>query len=266
MIGLVLAVVAPAAAALPLQEIVRKASPSVAHLSIRDAKGEEESSGSGFVITEDGWMVTNFHVADGAEHMVAVFPGNREVEIVGSRLFDEDADLAILQLKEGRYPAVRLATEPARQGDEVVVIGSPRGLSSAVSTGIVSAVREKGTVTERHKEGERNWGLQITAGIAPGSSGSPILNAVGEVIGVAVGVSRGEPLYFGVPVNRLQSLLKRSAGEVRPLKTVQKTDDVSRNLLVSAGFFAILALVWFWMTIRARASEAPRPGGWRSAR
>ena len=56
-----------AAAAVPLQEIVKGASPSIAHLSIRDAQGEEESSGSGFVISEEGWLATNFHVAEGAE-------------------------------------------------------------------------------------------------------------------------------------------------------------------------------------------------------
>jgi S1-C subfamily serine protease len=265
-LGLIVALIAPApAAALSPQEIVQKASPSVAHLSIRDASGEEESSGSGFVITEDGWIVTNFHVVDGAEHMVAVFPGNREVEIVGSRLFDEHNDLAVLQLKAGRYPAIPLAKTAARQGDEIVVIGSPLGLGSSVSTGIVSAVRENGTVTRTDQDGEESWGLQITAGIAPGSSGSPILNSHGEVVGIAVGEYEGSPLYFGVLVDRLHWLLKHGGAEVRSLKAVHKGDDVLRNLLVSFGIFTIAALVWWWMTIRARG-QAPRPSGWRAAR
>jgi serine protease Do len=239
------------------------ASPSVAHLSIRDAKGEEEGSGSGFVISEDGWIATNFHVANQAERMVAVFPDGKEVEIIGSRLFDPESDVAVLQLTAGKYPWLRLAGTAARQGDDITVIGSPRGLGSAVSTGIVSAVREQGTVTRRDKDGEKSWGLQITAGIAPGSSGSPILNASGEVVGLAVGVYEGEPLYFGVPVARLQALMKRGRADLKPLATVRKGISVQTNLLISAAIFLIVALLWRWTTIRARRQNAA-PRGWRA--
>ena len=77
-------------------------------------------------------------------------------------------DIAVLQLAPGRYPALRLAGTPARQGDEVVVIGSPHGLSQAITTGIVAAVREHGTVTRRVKNGPENWGCRSPPASLPG--------------------------------------------------------------------------------------------------
>jgi S1-C subfamily serine protease len=261
-LGLVL-LAAPPAPALPLQEVLKTASPSVAHLSIRDSKGEEEGSGSGFVISEDGKLATNFHVVEDAERIVAVFPEGKEVEVVGVRSFDEESDVAIVQLKPGKYPPLKLSATPAKQGDEIVVIGSPLGLGHAISTGIVSAVREHGTKTAAHKDGVESWGLQITATIASGSSGSPIMNAEGEVVGLAVGQMWGTSIHFGVPVARLSALVPKASGALLPLKTSTRPRSVRTNLLISAGVFGGLALAGWLLSLRHRHREV-QPRGWRT--
>jgi putative serine protease PepD len=250
------------AASLPLQDLLKSAGPSVVHLSVRDAANEEEGSGSGFVLSEDGRIVTNHHVIDEARRIVAVFADGKEVEVVGVWAFSEKDDLAVLQLAPGRYPALRLAGPPAQQGDEVVVIGSPHGLSQAITIGIVAAVREHGTVTKRTKDGPESWGLQITADIAPGSSGSPILNASGDVVGVAVG-TWGGTANFGVPVARVRKLTEAQGpglDRVRPLSEAHGGPSVRTNLLISAAFVGAVGLAWWLSGRRSRSATKPASG------
>jgi putative serine protease PepD len=250
---------------LPLQDLLKNAGPGVVHLSVRDAANEEEGSGSGFVLSDDGRVVTNHHVIDGARRIIAMFADGKEVEVVGVWAFSgsEKDDIAVLQLAPGRYPALRLAGTPAQQGDEVVVIGSPHGLSQAITTGIVAAVREHGTVTRRTKDGPESWGLQITAGIAPGSSGSPILNASGDVVGVAVG-TWGGTANFGVPVDRVRKLTEAKGptlDRMRPLSEARGGPGLRTNLLVSAALFGAISLAW-WLSGRKSRSGTRSARGW----
>jgi S1-C subfamily serine protease len=237
----------------------------VVHLSVRDAGNEEEGSGSGFVLSEDGRIVTNHHVIDDASRIVAVFADGKEVEVVGVWAFSgrEKDDIAVLQLAPGRYPALRLAGTPAQPGDAVVVIGSPHGLSQAITTGIVAAVREHGTVTRRTKDGPKSWGLQITAGIAPGSSGSPILNASGDVVGVAVG-TWGGTANFGVPVDRVRKLTESKGAtldRVRPLSEARGGPSLRTSLFVSAALFGAIGFAW-WFSGRKSRSATRSASGW----
>jgi S1-C subfamily serine protease len=248
------------ALALPLQDLVQRSKGSIAHLSIRDSSNEEKSSGSGFVISADGKLATNFHVVDDAKRVVAVFSNGTEVDVVGVRAFDPEADIAILQLKPGTYTALPLATAPAKAGDEIVVIGSPLGLGEAISTGIVSAVREHGTAKPGNRPGMENWGLQITAAVASGSSGSPILNREAEVVGLAVGLVRGEAMYFGVPVAKLKKLIELGTGELRPLPEARKGMSLRTNLLISGAFLGALAFIWWLVSFASRRSERRRSG------
>ena len=235
------------AAALPLQDLSRTARGAVAHLSVRNGKGEEISTGSGFVISAGGRLVTNFHVIDGAEDVVAVFPGKREARVTGVWSFDKKVDIAILQLQPGAYERLPLATDPAREGEEIAVIGSPLGLGNAITAGLVSAVRERGlqdTPFGKYDEDVASWALQITAAAAPGSSGSPILRGNGEVVGVLVGNLRPlEGVHFGIAVAKVQSLLS-AAVHAEPLNSATGARSVRTNLLISALFFAGLGLVW----------------------
>lgn len=246
--ALVLVVWGASAAALPLQELSRSTRGRVAHLSVRDGKGEEISTGSGFVISAGGRLVTNFHVIDGAENVVAVFPGKKEAKVTGVWSFDKKVDIAILQLEAGAYEPLPLATDPAKEGEEIAVIGSPLGLGNAITAGLISAVRERGLQdTEFGKDDEEvaSWALQITAAAAPGSSGSPILRGNGEVVGVLVGNLRPlEGVHFGIAVAKVQSLLSSAAADTQSLTSASGARSVQTNLLISAAFFAGLGLVW----------------------
>ncbi len=242
--------------ALPLEQVIEQAKGSVAHLSIRDGSGEV-SSGTGFVVSEDGKLATNFHVVDGAAHMVAVFGGGKEVEIKGAWVYDAEDDLAVLQLATGHYTSLALAGEVPKQGASVIVIGSPRGLEGSVSTGIVAALRSSGLQTPREGDVEKSWGLQITAPISPGSSGSPVLNADGQVVGVAVGERlHGQALNFAVPVTKLGAILKKAqqSKSLQALPEVHAGRSTRTNLLISAAFLAVSAAVW-WVVGRRHGSK-----------
>lgn len=252
-----------AARALPLTELSAQAHGRVAHLSVRDARGEEHSSGSGFLISSDGRIATNFHVIDGAVGIVAVFPGKREVNVTGVWAFDRDIDLAVLQLQQGQYDALPLAQQGAQEGEEIVLIGSPLGLGNSISSGIVSAVREHGIDSKHFGDGIASWSLQITAAAAPGSSGGPILRGNGEVVGILVGHLDGlVGAHFGIAVDKLRLVAASAPAQLRPLNAATGVRTVKANLLISAAGLGSLVAVWvlgsklqaFWRSKR-RDSE-----------
>ncbi|HVG44651.1 MAG TPA: trypsin-like peptidase domain-containing protein [Longimicrobium sp.] len=187
----------PAARAQDVVAITRRASPAVVTLHAFNSTGREVSLGSGFFLP-DGRIATNRHVVEGATRMRAKGLNERELgtaeyaEAVG-----RTADLAILP-RIGAPPAtLPLATRLPEAGEGVVVIGAPEGLSHTVSTGIVSAIR---SIQGRTL-------VQISAPISHGSSGGPVLNMRGEVIGVSVSVlSEGQNLNFAVPATELLAL------------------------------------------------------------
>jgi len=192
------ALAAPSAArAQDVVAITRRASPAVVTLHAFNSTGREVSLGSGFFLP-DGRIATNRHVVEGATSMTAQASNERTfgtaeyAEAVG-----RTADLAILP-RIGAPPAtLTLATRLPEAGESVVVIGAPEGLSNTVSTGIVSAIR---SIQGRTL-------VQISAPISHGSSGGPVLNMRGEVIGVSVSVlSEGQNLNFAVPATELLAL------------------------------------------------------------
>lgn len=251
-----------ASSARPLQEISAMAKPTVAHLSVLDAAGRETHSGSGFVVSVGGLLATNHHVAQGGDRIVAMFSGERRVEVLGVRAVDRGADLALLQLEAGTYEALELSAREPKQGDPVTVLGSPRGLAGSLSTGIVSAVRDHGTKLQGREGGHESWGLQISAPISPGSSGSPILDDEGRVIGIAVGKGAGEALNFAIPVERLQAMLASvDAGTpLTPLSDLREGRSVSTNLMISAGGLILVALLWWLSATLVRRRSLRRAG------
>jgi S1-C subfamily serine protease len=257
-----LCLVTPAepAFALPLQEIITRTEPAVVHVSVSDGRGGEVGTGSGFVVSGDGRVVTNHHVVDQAERVEVVFQGGRRVPALGVLAYDREADLAILQLEKGSYPTLALADVPAKQGDPVIVIGSPRGLSGTVSTGIVSAVRAEGA--HLGNDHRRNWTLQLTAAVSPGSSGSPVMNEEGEVVAVTVGQAYGQALNFGVPIDLLRKLLPTAAKEPSPFRVLRGGRSLLTNLLISAGGLGAAALVvWVAAWILGRKDRRARGRG-----
>jgi serine protease Do len=162
-------------------------------------KKTQEISGSGVLVSSDGEVVTNWHVVDKAvEVRCLLYDGqNYDAEVVGS---DKDTDLALLKLKlpEGAAPlpfAVLGDSTILQEGDFVMAMGAPWGLSRSVSIGIVSC-------TKRYLPGASEYSqwLQTDAAISPGNSGGPLVNTVGEIVGInARGIMSGGDTGFTIP-------------------------------------------------------------------
>ncbi len=164
----------------------------------------DETLGTGFVVRADGWIATNLHVIVGGPHVKVTLRdlrGDRELEVVEVLAASPEHDLALVRVEAHGLPIVALGDSDAmRPGDSVVAIGNPLGLEDTVSNGLVSARRTIDSGTEV---------LQISAPIAPGSSGGPIFNDRGEVIGVATAVlQEGQNLNFGMPARYLVPMMK----------------------------------------------------------
>jgi len=178
---------------LSVTEIAKKVE-SVVYIEVAfgDGKG---ASGSGFIISPDGRIVTNYHVIDGAASGKVVLNDGTtftDIKVLG---WDKVGDLAIIKVPGTGLPAVTTGNSDAAQiGEAVVAIGSPLGLQNTVSTGIISARRE--------------GYLQTTAPISHGSSGGALFNMMGEVIGItSTGMEEGANLGFAIPINDVKSLV-----------------------------------------------------------
>ena len=195
--GLVLFYGTAVTTALTPQEIVEIALDSTVHLGFTDAKGNRWT-GSGFVF-QDGHIATNHNVVDNMWIGGAKLVGKEEIYPVETILdSDKERDLAIIKVVGIDAPALPLGDSDRVQiGDKVYVVGNPRGLEGLFSEGIISAIR--GDPSDKF--------FEITAPISQGSSGGPVFNGKGEVIGVSfVALRDRQNLNFATPVNYLKSL------------------------------------------------------------
>ena len=169
----------PAEGGLPLQEIYLQCIDSVVSISCQLSGGS--SSGTGVVLTRDGYIVTNCHVVEGAQSVSVQLTDQRMLpaRIVG---MDEVSDLAVLQVDaQDLVPAQFGESENLRVGDTVVAIGDPLGveLRGTLTDGIVSAINRDVTV-----EGRPMTLIQTNAALNSGNSGGPLINCYGQVIGI----------------------------------------------------------------------------------
>ncbi len=164
---------------------------------------EGEGHGSGFVV-DGGLIVTNHHVIAGATSARIRFQDGRTLQPVHVLVDDAANDLAVLRVDDAALAAlaIPLTTSSTAVGDAVIVIGSPLGLDYSLSSGLVAARRDE--------QGTRM--LQIDAVIAPGSSGGPVFNDHGEVLGVATAM-RGAGLGFAVDAEHVAAVLKAPRGD-----------------------------------------------------
>lgn len=207
------------------QEIAKKAFRSTVLLVIEDANGQPLSLGSGFFI-RDGQIASNLHVVEGASIGYAKLIGQKtKYDIEGITAVDAERDLVVLKISASGSPALSLGNSDAIQvGENVYAVGNPQGLEGTFSQGIVSSIRKVGS----------DKILQITAPISPGSSGGPVLNAKGEVIGVSVATFRGgQNLNFAIPSNYLKDLLGKT-GAAKPLAQAKAT-KAQRSILSDLG-------------------------------
>ena len=182
-----------------LPELVRRIKPSAVAIETFDARGEKLSRGSGFFIDTDR-VVTNRHVIDNA-YRAEVHSYNGSIyQVKGVIAVDAEGDLALLKVDAppNQVRPLLLDRTSPQEGESVVVIGNPFGLEGSVTNGIVSAVRDIPTFGRI---------IQITAPISPGSSGSPVVNMQGQVIGVAtLQITGGQSVNFAIPSERISQL------------------------------------------------------------
>lgn len=162
----------------PIVEIAEKRGPSVVSIFVQTPTGQ--GWGSGVIFTEDGYIITNHHVVEDAQSITVYLSDGTELE-AGLAGTDERTELAVVKiLQEGTYPAAPLGNSgDLKVGELVVVIGTPLGLSSTVTSGIVSALDR--TVDA---DGRRFQMIQTDAAVNPGNSGGPLFDKEGNVVGI----------------------------------------------------------------------------------
>jgi Do/DeqQ family serine protease len=168
----------------------------------------ERGTGSGFIISSDGRLITNAHVISGAQTVKVTLKDGRTFQgrVVGA---DSVTDLAVVKINAKDLPIVRLGTaEKLTPGEWAIAIGNPLGLDNTVTVGIISALdRSSSQVGVPEK---RVSFIQTDAAINPGNSGGPLLNAQGEVIGINTAIRAGaQGLGFAIPIETAQRIAEQ---------------------------------------------------------
>lgn len=192
--------------------------------------------GSGFILSADGFVMTNAHVVEGADQVLVTLPDKREFKarIVGT---DKRSDVAVLKVETTGLPAVRIGdVSRLKVGEWVMAIGSPFGLDNSVTAGIVSA--------KQRDTGDYLPFIQTDVAINPGNSGGPLINMRGEVIGINSQIySRSggfQGISFAIPVDeaiRVSDQL-RAQGRVTRGRIGVQIDQVGRDVAESIGLGA----------------------------
>ena len=205
------------------QQIAQKAFDSTVLLVMEDANGQPLGLGSGFFV-KPNQVATNLHVVEGAARGYAKLVGQRtKRDIEGITAIDARRDLVILKVSALGAPAVSLGdSDTVLVGETVYAVGNPHGLEGTFSQGIISSVRTIGI----------DKVLQLTAPISPGSSGGPVLNRQGKVVGVSVATYRGgQNLNFAVPSNYLAALV----AQISEPKLLSKAAQTKTKSSILAG-------------------------------
>ena len=241
--------------------VVNSASPTVIH--VQGDRNQSGGSGSGFVISDDGIAITNHHVSGDRERLgVRTSDGDRlDAQLIGS---DPANDLSVLKLDASDLPHGKLGNSSRLQvGQLVVAIGSPMGLQSTVSSGIVSALGRN----MRSQDGQLIENIiQHSAPINPGNSGGPLVDSLGQVIGVNTAIiAMAQGLCFAVPADTVDWVVHeiRSHGKVRrrQLGIVAQTVGIGRETVVEFDLLSDSAVEVVETTPGGSADKAGiRPG------
>lgn len=165
----------------------------------------QRGTGSGFIISEDGKILTNAHVVDGADRVEVKLKDGRTLEgrVIGT---DPLTDVAVVEVDGANLPVAELGdSENLRSGEWAIAIGNPLGLDNTVTTGIISGI---GRNSSQIGAGDKRVDfIQTDAAINPGNSGGPLLNENGEVIGINTAIIQGaQGLGFAIPINTAQDI------------------------------------------------------------
>ncbi|GAB4531010.1 MAG: hypothetical protein Tsb0020_47420 [Haliangiales bacterium] len=215
--------------------IFQRSKPAIVRIETRTPQGE--GIGTGFILGAEGRVVTNLHVIGGADAVDVVLYNGVRLPVQTVAAIDPVRDLAIVTVKaRGELPTLAIGnSDSVNAGDPVVAIGNPLGvLDYTVSDGLISSIRPVNDELVL---------LQISAPISKGSSGGPLFNSRGEVIGIATFIAdAGQNLNFGIPSKYLFELLGRDDGF-----TISELNDELQRLLAAR--------------LSERAQPTPRAGG-----
>ena len=173
-------------------DFLRKFFEGMQEQEIPDQPHQAEATGSGFIIEEDGYILTNRHVVDGADHIIVRLSDRRELEaeLVGQ---DERSDLALLKVDADDLPTVKIGSSAKlKVGEWVLAIGAPFGFDSSVTAGIVSA-KGRSLPSENYVPF-----IQTDVAINPGNSGGPLFNLDGDVVGINSQIISRNGGYMGL--------------------------------------------------------------------
>lgn len=222
---------------LTIPQIAQKVKPSVVGIVVESQSQTpyfgggttQAGTGSGFIITEDGYIVTNSHVVEGATKITVFLDdvsGEYPAKVIGS---DPISDIAVIKINANNLPYVEFGdSEKLLVGETVVAIGNPYGLELAgtVTSGIVSSANR--TITNHEREMKV---IQTDAAINPGNSGGPLINTRGRVIGIntmKIASNNSESLGFAIPISDaidiINSLIKNGYVTDRPLIGISGKD------------------------------------------
>jgi serine protease Do len=203
----------------------------------RQRRQKQQGQGSGFIISSDGYILTNNHVVEGADTITVFLSDEKEykAELIGA---DPQSDVALIKIKDsGRLPVLPLGDSDALEvGEWVIAIGNPFGLSQTVTAGVVSATGRSSVGINEYE----NF-IQTDAAINPGNSGGPLLNINGEVVGINSALYSRTGGYMGIgfaiPINMVKNIEAqlKNAGKVTRGWLGVVIQNVDENLARSFG-------------------------------
>jgi S1-C subfamily serine protease len=202
------------------KEIAKKCMASTVSLIMEDNFKQPLSLGSGFIV-DDGKVITNLHVIEDAKYgYVTVSGESKKHKIEGYFAVDKANDLVLLSIPTLVGTSIEINGNKSEIGEKIYAIGNPKGLSGTISEGIISGIR-----TYDNEEL-----IQITAPISPGSSGGPVINNNGQLIGVSVGtLDAGQNLNFAIPTKYVIKLIQQAKTQINQLniKSIAKKNSQS---------------------------------------
>ena len=180
----------------------------------------QQASGSGVIISKDGYIVTNNHVIDRAEQIQVVLNDKREyvAQLIGT---DPTTDIALLKIEADSLPVILMGnSDELRVGEWVLAVGNPFNLTSTVTAGIVSAKARNINILNADMKIESF--IQTDAAVNPGNSGGALVNTRGELVGINTAIASQTGSYAGYSFAVPTSIVQKVVGDIRQYGTVQR--------------------------------------------